>query len=105
MSAFLWPPREAWRREIIPTPSLAPDEVLIYVMATGINYNNVWAALGKPLDVIAEVRTGDVVLVPHGWHGPAVASPDADLYYLNVMAGPKRTWRFNTEPAHRWLLG
>lgn len=48
------PPREAWRREIIPTPSLAPDEVLIYVMATGINYNNVWAALGKPLDVIAE---------------------------------------------------
>src|SRR2546429_656138 len=48
------PPRDAWRREIIPTPTLGPDEVLIYVMASGINYNNVWAALGTPLDVIAE---------------------------------------------------
>ena len=41
-------PRDAWRREIIPTPTLGPDEVLIYVMASGINYNNVWAALGTP---------------------------------------------------------
>ena len=39
-------PRDAWQREIIPTPSIAPDEVLIYVVASGINYNNVgphWA--------------------------------------------------------------
>ncbi len=48
------PPRDAWRREVIPTPTLGPDEVLVYVMASGINYNNVWAALGTPLDVIAE---------------------------------------------------
>jgi crotonyl-CoA carboxylase/reductase len=47
-------PRDAWKREVIPTPAIAPDELLIYVMATGINYNNVWAALGQPLDVIAE---------------------------------------------------
>jgi crotonyl-CoA carboxylase/reductase len=47
-------PRDAWRREVIPTPQIAPDEVLVYVMATGVNYNNVWAALGQPLDVIAE---------------------------------------------------
>ena len=47
-------PRDAWRREVIPTPSLRDDEVLIYVMASGINFNNVWAALGRPLDVIAE---------------------------------------------------
>ncbi|MCZ6720290.1 MAG: crotonyl-CoA carboxylase/reductase [Proteobacteria bacterium] len=47
-------PRDAWQREVIATPRIAPNEVLIYVMATGINYNNVWAALGKPLDVIAE---------------------------------------------------
>jgi crotonyl-CoA carboxylase/reductase len=47
-------PREAWKREIIPTPSIAPDDVLIYVMASGINYNNVWAALGTPVDVIAD---------------------------------------------------
>lgn len=47
-------PRDAWRREGIPTPAIGPDEVLIYVMASGINYNNVWAALGTPVDVIAE---------------------------------------------------
>ncbi len=47
-------PKDAWRREVIPTPKLGPKDVLIYVMATGINYNNVWAALGVPLDVIAE---------------------------------------------------
>ena len=47
-------PISAWQREIIPVPELKPDEVLIWNMATGINYNNVWAALGFPLDVIAE---------------------------------------------------
>ncbi len=59
----------------------------------------------RPLDVLAEVRTGDVVLVPHGWHGPAVAAPDADLYYLNVMAGPgpDRAWRICDDPAHAWV--
>jgi len=35
-------PREAWKREVLPTPTIGPDEVLIYVMASGINYNNVW---------------------------------------------------------------
>ena len=48
------PPRTAWRREIVDTPALGDDEVLVYVMASGINFNNVWAALGVPLDVIGE---------------------------------------------------
>ena len=47
-------PRDAWKREVLPTPSIKADEVLVYVMASGINFNNVWAALGQPLDVIAE---------------------------------------------------
>ena len=46
-------PKDAWQREIINVPSLGPKDVLVYVMATGINYNNVWAALGYPIDVIA----------------------------------------------------
>ena len=49
-------PEAAWRREIVDVPEIGPDEVLIYTMATGINYNNVWAALGHPLDVIAQRR-------------------------------------------------
>ena len=47
-------PKKAWQREVIPTPAVGPKDVLVYVMATGINYNNVWAALGYPVDVIAE---------------------------------------------------
>ncbi len=47
-------PRDAWQRDVVSTPSIQAHEVLVYVMATGINYNNVWAALGQPIDVIAE---------------------------------------------------
>lgn len=47
-------PIHAWKREIIPTPQIGPKDVLVYVMASGINYNNVWAALGYPVDVIAD---------------------------------------------------
>lgn len=59
----------------------------------------------RPIDVVAEVRSGDVVLVPHGWHGPAMAAPDAHLYYLNVMAGPgpERAWLICDDPAHAWV--
>ena len=47
-------PETAWQREVIETPKLGPKDVLVYVMASGINYNNVWAALGYPVDVIAD---------------------------------------------------
>ncbi len=46
---------------------------------------------------------GDVVLVPKGYH-PVAAPHGYDLYYLNVMAGPKRIWRFHNDPAHEWLM-
>ncbi|HYH72936.1 MAG TPA: 5-deoxy-glucuronate isomerase [Nocardioides sp.] len=70
-----------------------------------VGYQRVYGTEDRPIDVLAEVRTGDVVLVPHGWHGPAVAAPDADLYYLNVMAGPgaERTWLICDDPAHAWV--
>ena len=67
-----------------------------------MGYLRVYGRKGRPIDVLAEVRTGDVVLVPHGWHGPAMAPPDADLYYLNVMAGSgaERAWLICDDPAH-----
>ena len=38
--------------------------------------------------------------MPHGYHGPSMAAPGYDLYYLNVMAGPgERAWRFTDDPA------
>lgn len=45
-------PKKAFAREVVPVPEIGPDEALVYVMAAGINYNNVWAALGVPVDVI-----------------------------------------------------
>ena len=57
----------------------------------------------RALDVTLAVEDGDVVMVPKGYH-PCGTAHGYDLYYLNVMAGPERIWRFNTEPAHRWLL-
>src|SRR6476646_8820390 len=47
-------PRDAFKEEVVPVPALGPRDVLVYVMAAGVNYNNVWAAIGIPLDVIQE---------------------------------------------------
>ena len=57
------------------------------------------------IDINAMVRTGDIALVPYGYHGPAVAAPGYDLYYLNVMAGPdpERVWLISDDPAHAWV--
>ncbi len=44
-------PKDAFVDEEIETPPPGPGEVLVLVMAAGINYNNVWAARGIPLDV------------------------------------------------------
>jgi crotonyl-CoA carboxylase/reductase len=53
-------PRDAFRVEEVATPSPGPGEVLVAVMAAGLNYNNVWAARGVPIDVIAvRQRAGD----------------------------------------------
>jgi len=69
-----------------------------------IAFQRVYASADRPVDLLAEVRTGDVVLVPHGWHGPSMAAPGYDLYYLNVMAGPgPREWLATDDPAHAWV--
>ena len=118
------PPRNAWKREVIPTPSIGPDEVLIYVMASGINYNNVWAALGYPVDVIAErqklgepedfhaggsdcsgivwavgadvknVKVGDEVIVHSGWWRPD--DPWVKSGKDPMLAESTRIWGYQT---------
>ncbi|MGO8832994.1 MAG: 5-deoxy-glucuronate isomerase [Roseiarcus sp.] len=57
----------------------------------------------RSLDETLAVGDRDVVLVPRGYH-PVGAPHGYDLYYLNVMAGPKRTWRFYNDPDHAWIL-
>ena len=51
-------PRGAFKAEVIETPAIGPDDALVYVMAAGVNYNNVWAARGAPVDVIKARQRG-----------------------------------------------
>ena len=115
---------DAWKREVINTPAIGPKDVLVYVMATGINFNNVWAGLGYPVDVIAdrqkkgetedfhaggsdasgivwavgdkvtEVAVGEQVVIHSGWW-----SPD-DPWVLSgkdpMLAPSVRIWGYQT---------
>lgn len=55
------------------------------------------------LDETMTVENGDVVVVPKGYH--PVGVPDGyDSYYLNIMAGPIRKWKFYNDPKHEWIL-
>ena len=73
----------------------------------GFGYHRVYGTPARPIEVLEEVRSGDVVLVPHGYHGPSVAAPGYHMYYLNVMAGPgeERAWKIVDDPEHAWLRG
>ncbi|MET9129465.1 5-deoxy-glucuronate isomerase [Streptomyces antibioticus] len=68
----------------------------------GLGYQRVSPSREGGADVLAEVRSGDAVLVPDGWHGPSIAQPGHAMYYLNVMAGPGETreWRICFHPDH-----
>jgi 5-deoxy-glucuronate isomerase len=90
-------PQDAWEPQTPPPRSIE-----------GVGYQRVYSSgPDRQIDVLAEVGTGDVVLVPYGWHGPSMAAPGYDMYYLNVMAGPgeERAWHFCDDPAHAWVRG
>src|SRR5436190_595647 len=46
------PPEDSFKVEVLPTWDIADDEVLVLVMAAGVNYNGVWAGLGTPISPI-----------------------------------------------------
>ena len=68
----------------------------------GFAFQRVYTDDGS-LDETMTVHDQDVTLVPKGYH-PCGTPHGYSLYYLNVMAGPKRLWRFTTQKQHRWLL-
>ena len=87
---------EIYYFEIAPSPSGGP----------GFGLHRTYASdPDRPIDLCTEVRDGDVALVPHGYHGPCVAAPGYDMYYLNVMAGPDEdlAWLAPDDPAHHWI--
>jgi crotonyl-CoA carboxylase/reductase len=49
-------PATALRVEEVPLPEIGPTEVLVLVMAAGVNFNGVWAARGRPVSVFRKTR-------------------------------------------------
>jgi 5-deoxy-glucuronate isomerase len=71
----------------------------------GFGFMRTSSSPGHEIEVLEEVHDRDIVLVPYGWHGPCVAAPGFDMYYLNVMAGPgvERAWKITDHPDHAWV--
>jgi crotonyl-CoA carboxylase/reductase len=77
-------PTDAFQIEEIEVPDPGAFEVIVRVMAAGVNYNNVWAALGKPVSVM---RYGD-----HPEFGHHIGGSDASGVVWKVGAGVTR-WK------------
>ena len=73
----------------------------------GFGFMRTSSSPGHEIEVLEEVHDRDTVLVPYGWHGPCVAAPGFDMYYLNVMAGPsaERAWKITDHPDQAWVRG
>jgi 5-deoxy-glucuronate isomerase len=71
----------------------------------GLGFMRTSSSPGHDIEVLEEVHDRDTVLVPFGWHGPCVAAPGYDMYYLNVMAGPapERAWLISDHPDQTWV--
>ncbi len=92
--------------EDVPGVETVLEEIYYFEVAGGgFGYQRVYSSgPERPIDVLREVRSGDRIDMPWGYHGPSMAAPGYDLYYLNVMAGPgERAWRFTDDPAHAWI--
>jgi len=72
-------PKDAFQVEEIEVPEPGAFEVIVRVMAAGVNYNNVWAALGKPVSVM---KYGD-----HPQYGHHIGGSDASGVVWKVGAG------------------
>ena len=67
----------------------------------GYGFQRIWTD-DETLDKSYSIKNHQVVLVPKGYH-PCGVSYGYEMYYLNVMAGPIRKWRFKNHPDHNWI--
>ncbi|MEH3117432.1 MAG: crotonyl-CoA carboxylase/reductase [Methylorubrum populi] len=79
------PPEQSHQLEVLPVWDIGDDEVLVYVMAAGVNYNGVWAGLGEPISPF-DVHKGE-------YH---IAGSDASGIVWKVGAKVKR-WKVGDE--------
>src|SRR3954451_3217595 len=112
-------PTEAFQLEQMEVPEPGPFEVIVRVMAAGVNYNNVWAALGKPVSVfryhpeedhhiggsdasgqvwkvgegVTRWKPGDEVVI----HCNMASYEDPEVHGLDPLAAPsQRIWGYET---------
>jgi crotonyl-CoA carboxylase/reductase len=111
-------PTEAFRLEEMEVPEPAAFEVIVRVMAAGVNFNNVWAALGKPVSVfryheedhhiggsdasgivwkvgegVTRWKPGDEVVV----HCNQASYEDPEVHGLDPLAAPsQKIWGYET---------
>ena len=80
------------------------EELYFYRFArpTGFAVQRVYTP-DRSLDETMTARDLDVILVPRGYHVVGAAA-GYDTWYLNIMAGPERVWRFTVDPDHAWLM-
>ena len=71
---------------------------------TGHGFFKVYSYDGL-IDETMTIKDRDLVIVPHGYHGPSIAAPEYPMYFLNVLAGPsgKRSMGFCDDPNHHWI--
>jgi crotonyl-CoA carboxylase/reductase len=81
-------PKDAFQLEEVEVPEPDAFEVIVRVMAAGVNYNNVWAALGKPVSVM---KYGD-----HPEYGHHIGGSDASGVVWKVGPGVTR-WKVGDE--------
>jgi 5-deoxy-glucuronate isomerase len=89
------------------------EEIYYFEIAAGPNgqpgfgFMRTSSSPDHDIEVLEEIHDRDTVLVPYGWHGPCVAAPGFDMYYLNVMAGPgsERAWKISDHPDQAWVRG
>src|SRR4051812_46752502 len=112
-------PTEAFQLEEIEVPQPAAFEVIVRVMAAGVNFNNVWAALGKPVSVfrshpeedhhiggsdasgivwkvgegVTKWKPGDEVVI----HCNQASYEDVEVHGLDPLAAPsQKIWGYET---------
>ncbi len=87
----------------VPGQEVVLEEIYHYRLSPrqGFGVQCIYTA-DRELDEAVIVRDGDTVVIPKGYH-PVVAGPGYRLYYLWMLAGPRRLMQPNDDPDHAWV--
>ncbi len=97
-----YPPHKHDRDALPQESSLEETYYHRFNPSQGFGFQRVYTDDGS-IDETLNLSDGCVVMVPRGYH-PVASAHGYELYYLNVMAGPKRTWLIQNDPNHAWMI-